>query len=276
MSPDGQPVRASPAGLVVDLSPDDRFDLHVHDRHQLALAARGVLVMTVGRTSWVLPPTRALWLPAGVAHSVAVSGQTTMLTIYVEPARCPLRWEAPTVVDAAGLVRELVAHLSRETLPVEERQRAEAVLWDVIVALPAATLSPPLPVDDRARQVAEGLLADPTDRRSLSAWGRTVGASERTLARLFTAETGMGFERWRSTARLAAALPLLAAGAPVGTTAHRVGYTTPSAFVAAFRREIGTTPADYFRRARHDPLAHDTLHPSPSTDAVTAEATSHR
>jgi AraC-like DNA-binding protein len=276
MSQDGQPVTGSPAGLVVDLSPDDGFELHVHDRHQLALAARGVLVMTVGRTSWVLPPTRALWLPAGVAHSVAVSGQTTMLTTYLDPARCPLRWVAPTVVDASGLVRELVAHLSRAGLSGHQRQRAEAVLWDVIVALPVATLSPPMPVDDRARQVAEGLLVDPTDRRSLSAWGRTVGASERTLARLFAAETGMGFERWRSTARLAAALPLLASGAPVGTTAHRVGYATPSAFVAAFRREIGTTPADYFRRAQHDPRAHDARPPSPSTDDVTAEVTGHR
>jgi len=265
-----------PAGLVVDLSPDDTFDQHVHDRHQLALAARGVLVMTVGGTSWVLPPTRALWLPAGVAHSVAVSGQTTMLTTYVDPARCPLRWEAPTAIDASGLVRELVAHLSRGGLSGRQRQRAEAVLWDVIVALPVATLSPPLPVDDRARQVADGLIADPGDRRSLSAWGRTVGASERTLARLFTAETGMGFERWRSTARLAAALPLLASGAPVGATAHRVGYATPSAFVAAFRREIGTTPADYFRRGRHDTGAHHARHPSPPTDEVTAEAAGHR
>jgi AraC-like DNA-binding protein len=249
MSPDGQLVSELPAGLVVDLGADNGFDLHVHDTHQLALAARGVLVMTVGRTSWVLPPTRALWLPAGVAHSVAASVETTMLNAYVDPDRCPLRWETPTVVGASGLVRELVAHLSQDGLSVEERQRAEAVVWDVIVPLPVATLSPPLPVDDRARQVADGLLAEPTDGRTLAAWGRAVGASERTLARLFTAETGMGFERWRSTARLAAALPLLASGMPVGTTGHRVGYATPSAFVAAFRREVGSTPADYFRRA---------------------------
>jgi AraC-like DNA-binding protein len=171
-----------------------------------------------------------------------------MLSAYVRPDRCPLRWETPTVVDASGLIRELVAQLSRDGLSVEERQRAEAVVWDVIEPLPVATLSPPLPVDDRARKVADGLLADPTDGRTLAAWGRAVGASERTLARLFTAETGMGFERWRSTARLAAALPLLASGMPVGATAHRVGYATPSAFVAAFRREVGSTPADYFRR----------------------------
>jgi AraC-like DNA-binding protein len=219
----------------------------VHDRHQLALAARGVLVMGGLDRSWVLPPTRALWIPAGAPHSVAVSGRTTMLSTYVDPADCPLDWDEPTVVGASGLLGELVAHLARPELPADRRRRAEAVLWDLVVPLPVTTLSPPLPADERARRVADSLLADVTDDRPLDAWGRAVGASARTLARLFAAETGMGFERWRTTARLAAALPLLAAGTPVGTTARRVGYATPSAFVAAFRREIGTTPADYFR-----------------------------
>ena len=248
MSSDGQSVdRSLPAGLAVELGPTEGFELHAHDRHQLALAARGVLLLnSVGR-SWVLPRTRALWIPAGVRHSVAVSGPTTMLSTYVEPDRCPFRWVEPTVVGASGLLGELVAHLAQPDLPAASRRRAEAVLWDLMVPLPVTTLSPPLPVDERARQVAESLLADVTDDRSLAAWGRAVGASGRTLARLFAAETGMGFERWRTTARLAAALPLLAAGAAVGTTAHRVGYATPSAFVAAFRREVGTTPADYFR-----------------------------
>lgn len=236
-----------PAGLAVELGPTEGFDLHVHDRHQLALAARGVLVMSGADRSWVLPRTRGLWIPAGVRHSVAVSGHTTMLSTYVEADRCPLTWDQPTVVDASGLVGALVAHLARPDLPAAQRDRAESVLWDVMAPLPVTTLSLAQPRDERARRVADGLLADLTDRRSLAAWGRAVGASERTLARLFAAETGIGFERWRTTARLAAALPLLAAGTPVSATAHQVGYATPSAFVAAFRREIGTTPADYFR-----------------------------
>ena len=230
MSPARQSSAAPvPAGLTVDLAPSQGFDLHVHDLHQLALAARGVLIMSGVDRSWVLPPTRALWIPAGAPHSVAVSGRTTMLSTYVE------------------LLGELVAHLARPDLPGDRRQRAEAVLWDLIVPLPVTTLSPPLPSDERARRVADALLADVTDDRPLDAWGRAVGASGRTLARLFAAETGMGFERWRTTARLAAALPLLAGGMAVGTAARRVGYATPSAFVAAFRREIGTTPAEYFR-----------------------------
>lgn len=244
MSPNGQGL---PAGLAVDLAPTQGFDLHTHRRHQLALAARGVLVMGGPGTSWVLPRTRALWIPAGVPHSVAVSGRTTMLSAYVEVDRCPLTWPGPVVVGASGLVGELVAHLADPDLPAAERARAEAVLWDVMTPLPVTTLSPPLPADDRARRVATGLLADVTDGRSLAAWGRTVGASPRTLARLFVAETGVGFERWRTTARLAAALPLLAVGTPVSVTAHQVGYTTASAFVAAFRRIVGTTPAQYFR-----------------------------
>ena len=255
MSPAGQPGerppagRGLPAGLAIDLAPDQGFELHVHDRHQLALAARGVLVMGGVGATWVLPRTRALWVPAGVPHWVAVSGPTTMLSAYVDVDRCPLDWAEPTAVAASGLLGELVGHLARPELAPAARHRAEAVLWDVVEPLPVTTLSPPLPTDERARRVADALLADLTDGRSLAAWGREVGASARTLARLFGAETGMGFERWRTTARLAAALPLLAAGTPVSTTAHRVGYATPSAFVAAFRRQVGTTPADYFRSA---------------------------
>jgi AraC-like DNA-binding protein len=248
MSPARQSLtRSVPAGLTLDLAPSQGFELHVHDLHQLALAASGVLIMSGVDRSWVLPPTRGLWIPAGVPHSVAVSGRTTMLSTYVEPARCPLAWDEPTVVGASGLLGELVAHLARPDLPADERRRAEAVMWDLVVPLPVTTLSPPLPADERARRVADALLADVTDDRSLDAWGREVGASGRTLARLFAGEAGMGFERWRTTARLAAALPLLAGGMAVGTAAGRVGYATPSAFVAAFRREIGTTPAEYFR-----------------------------
>jgi AraC-like DNA-binding protein len=250
MSQDGQSTGgALPAGLAIDLIPGEGFDLHAHNRHQLALARRGVLVMGSAGRSWVLPRTRALWVPAGIRHSVAVYGGTTMLSIYVEPDGCPLTWVEPTVVNASGLLGELVAHLAQTDLPGPERERAEAVLWDLMVPLPVTTLSPPLPVDERARRVAEDLLADVTDNRTLAAWGRAVGASGRTLARLFRAETGMGFERWRTTARLAAALPILASGTAVETTAHHVGYTTASAFVAAFRREVGTTPAEYFGRS---------------------------
>src|SRR5262245_55751530 len=247
MSPDGLSVGVDlPAGLVIELERGGGFDHHSHAKHQLAATASGVLVLVVNGRSWVLPRTRGLWIPAGVPHAVEASGPTTMLSAYIDPTQCPLGWGSPTVFDASGLAGELIERLARADLPAEQRARTEAVLWDVMSPLTVATLSPPLPLDDRARRVADSLLADVTDNRALAAWGRTVGASARTLARLFVAETGVGFERWRARTRLAAALPLLAEGAAVSATAHAVGYASPSAFVAAFRREVGVTPAEYF------------------------------
>jgi AraC-like DNA-binding protein len=249
MSPDGQTGSDGPipAGLSIALPPDGGFDWHEHAHHQLAWASAGVLIMGVDAATWVLPRSRALWIPAGIRHSVATSGATTMLSLYLDPARCPVTWDAPTLVDAEGIVGQLGGYLVSPELTPAERDRAEAVLWDVLEPVPVTVLSTPTPTDDRVRRVTEGLQDDVTDGRSLTDWGREVGASARTLARLFVAETGMGFERWRTHARLAAALPMLAAGDGIGAVARRVGYATPSAFVAAFRREIGTTPADYFR-----------------------------
>lgn len=238
-----------PAALVVDLAADDRLDWHSHDQHQLAFASRGVLVVAVDGASWVLPRSRAIWIPAGVRHAVAVAGDTTMVNLYIETSRCPLTFTEPAVIDADGLVGELAGHLIRTELTADERGRAEAVLWDLVRPVPVTALSPPMPQDDRARRPAEALLADVADPRSLADWGRSVGASTRTLSRIFRAETGMGFARWRTRARLTTALPLLRSGLSVGAVAGRVGYATPSAFVAAFRREIGTTPAQYFRRS---------------------------
>jgi AraC-like DNA-binding protein len=249
MSPDGLSVGVDlPAGLVIELDRGRGLAQHSHANHQLAATGNGVLVLVVNGRSWVLPRTRGLWIPAELPHAVQTSGPATMLTVYVDPTDCPLDWASPTVFDTSGLAGELIQRLARAELPPEQRARTEAVMWDVIRPLTVTTLSPRLPLDDRARRVADSLLADVTDDRSLAAWGRTVGASARTLARLFVAETGMGFERWRTSARLAAALPLLAGGAAVSATAYAVGYASTSAFVAAFRREIGVTPAEYFQR----------------------------
>jgi AraC-like DNA-binding protein len=168
-----------------------------------------------------------------------------MVSVYIPPTRSPVTWKDPTVLDTTGLLGALLEYLGGD-LAREVRERAEAVLWDQIAAVPATTLALPLPRDERARRVADELLADVTDTRSLAEWGAACGASARTLARLFTSETGMTFAQWRTNARLAAALRLLAAGESTARAASAVGYANPSAFVAAFRREIGTTPGAYF------------------------------
>ena len=225
------------------------FNWHTHDDHQLAWAASGVLTVRTEEADWVLPPTRALWIPAGLKHETLASGVATMRSLYLRPDRSPASWPRPVPVVVTGLLAELIGYLGHESLTAAERDRAEALLADLLRPVPMTTIEIRMPEDERAADVAAGLLAEPADERTLAEWGSTVGASARTLARAFAADTGMPFGHWRRRVRLQAALPMLATGQAVGTVARRVGYQTPSAFVAAFRAETGQTPATYFNQS---------------------------
>ncbi len=223
------------------------FSWHIHVDHQLAWASSGVLTVLTEGATWVLPPTRALWIPPGVPHETGAASRATMRSVFVPANLSPVSWTAPTPVAASPLLAELIGYLAGP-LPSQKRARAEALLADLLEPVPLKTLDVPFPDGPLAGAVARTLREDLADQRTLADWGHAVGASERTLARAFIAETGMPFGRWRTLLRLQAALPLLAVGEPVGRVAHRVGYQTPSAFVAAFRRETGLTPAAYFTR----------------------------
>ncbi|WP_319023106.1 AraC family transcriptional regulator [Streptomyces phaeolivaceus] len=223
------------------------FTRHWHAVHQLAWSAKGLLRVTTRRGSWLLPPTLALWIPARVPHTTESVGDTVMRSPYVDPVSCPgIDWREPTVVEAGPLPRALIEHLLRTDLTAEARARAEAVLLDVLRPVPVTSVTAPEPRDPRARAVAHALTAHPADARPLAAWGTEVGASARTLARLFVAETGLAFGQWREQARMRAAMPLLAEGLPLDSVAHRVGYASASSFVAAFHRVVGVTPRQYF------------------------------
>jgi AraC-like DNA-binding protein/quercetin dioxygenase-like cupin family protein len=223
------------------------FDWHTHPDHQLAWAASGVLTVRTANATWVLPPTRALWIPAGLRHETLSASIATMRTLYIRPDLCPISWPDFTPVAASPLLGELIGYLERSDLDAERRAHAETMLADLLQPVTLTSIDVRMPTEERARQVGEALAADPADSRTLSEWGREVGASARTLARAFTADTGLPFGRWRGLLRLQASIAALAAGEPVGNVARHVGYESASAFVAAFRRETGMTPAAYFR-----------------------------
>jgi AraC-like DNA-binding protein len=229
----------------VPMPPGTVFRWHSHPVHQLAWTDSSVLEVETAEGVWVLPPTRALWLPAGVRHETRATGPTVLRGIYLDPDHTLVDWSAPTPVAVGSLLAALLRHLEGD-LDHDARGRAEALLPDLLEPVSAVTIDLPIPSDPRARDVADALLADPTDPRPLTRFGRDVGASARTLSRGFADGTGMTFSRWRTAARMRAALPLLAAGRPVSQVASEVGYDTTSAFVAAFRRVTGTTPGALF------------------------------
>jgi AraC-like DNA-binding protein len=226
------------------------FDWHTHDDHQLAWSPDGVLFVLTHEHSYVLPPTRALWIPARTEHETRAFGAAVLRSVYVKARRCPIKWAAPRPVAVSPLLAELICHLDDDGLARAQRSRAEALIFDLLAPVHTAPIDVRMPADPRARDVADGLSNEPADPRTLHAWGRDVGASSRTLARAFHNDTGLTFGRWRTLVRLQAALPHLAEGMPVSTVAGLVGYQTTSAFVAAFRAHTGVTPGQYFGRSR--------------------------
>lgn len=129
------------------------------------------------------------------------------------------------------------------------------MVFDLLEPVEVIPIGAPLPTDPRARVVAEVLLDNPADDRTLAELGGHAAASSRTLARAFRAETGMTFAQWRTQIRLAASLTPLADGVPVTRIAARVGYRSASAYVAAFRRAVGTSPGQYFARSEANRLS---------------------
>lgn len=223
---------------------------HRHRRAQLVYAERGVMAVTTAAGVWVIPPERAVWVPAHTPHAVEMRTEVGMRSIFVRPkwaTGLPVR---PGVVAVSPLLRELIrvaAELPEDYPDDGPEARLTAVLLDRLATLPAQPLHLPMPQAARLRPIVLGLLDDPGDRRTLDAWAREAGASGRTLARLFRDECGMTFGAWRQQLRLLRALEWLALGRPVTQVALDLGYDSPSAFTAMFRRALGTTPGHYYR-----------------------------
>jgi AraC-like DNA-binding protein len=233
---------------------------------QLLFAARGMLTVHTDTGLWVVPPHQAVWVPAGVRHGVEVAGGVAMRALYLSGslgnalhARLP---GACRVVEISPLLREVLRRAMRlRTLDrriAAERHLLE-VLLDELTLLPLVPLDLPMPRDARAARAAALIRAEPSARNTLAEVARASAASPRTLERLFRSETGLPFGLWRQRARLLRTLQLLAEGDTVAGAAIAVGYDSTSAFVAAFRRALGTTPGRYFKRAAaEDDDAEDT------------------
>ena len=218
------------------------------DWDQLAFAARGVITVETTTGTWTVPPHRAVWVPARVPFTLRTSGRVTLRTLFLRPSLT--RRQLPrhcVALNVTPLVRELILEAARRNTlrrAVAADRRLVRLLVDHLAGLDQEPLQCPLPRDPRALRAAHLIAEDGAS--PLRHVARLVGASARTLERLFLRETAMTLGRWRRRARLTQALRLLADGNDVTSAAMAVGYQTPSAFIVAFRRELGTTPGQYF------------------------------
>lgn len=231
-------------GLAVD-SRKHECDWHAHKRTQLLYQAEGAVTLYVADHIGQLAPSQAAWLPAGCLHRTAMHGRFSYRSLYFDVDAYPDLPASPMFLDINALLRELILRVTewpsdRTLTPTQHR--LVATLLDELAAARLAPLHLPMPRDKRARVIAQALVDDPALPLVLGDWGVRVGASERTLARIFVRETGMTFAQWRMQCRLLVAHTCLADGMSITTVAHRIGYASDSAFIAMYRRTYGFPP----------------------------------
>lgn len=227
----------------------EKIHAHWHDWAQLVFTLNGVMSVLTDEGYWVVPPNRAVWIPAFKKHSIRINSNLEMRTIYLEKYSSLASMEHCCVLQASSLLRELVIRLLTYSNNYEQdspQARLAAVILDEIQRSPTTPLHVPRPSLPKLVTIAEAIAANPADNRSLAQWGSRMGASERTLARLFRQDTGMSFAQWRQQVRLVRALQMLAENKPVTQVAMDLGYESPSAFISMFRKSLGTTPSRYF------------------------------
>jgi AraC-like DNA-binding protein len=227
---------------------DQTTAAHVHEWDQLTYAASGVMRVHTERASWVVPPHRAVWLPAGTRHAEQMHAPVSIRTLYFAPGIATALPRACRIVNISTLVRELILRISRIGA-LDRREPTQAhlisVLLDELVSVADVPLQLPMPRDPRALRLAGILQEQPADSRSVAVLARKAGASRRTVERLFLAETKMTVGEWRRRLRLLHAVRLLGAGESVTNASLDAGYSSTSAFIAAFKRAFGTTPGRY-------------------------------
>jgi AraC-like DNA-binding protein len=202
------------------------------------------------KAAFVIPPQRAIWLPAHTPHEVSCRGHVSLRTLYVDvgTAEPGLAARACEVIEVSPFMRALIVELSRfgqEKAPGDREVAIAHVLIHELKAMRPAPYRAPMPTDPRLLRVCEYILETPAARDDLDALAARAGMSRRSFTRQFNAEVGMGLAVWRQQVRLLSALSLLAEGEPVTSVAFAVGYDSPSAFTALFRRSFGAPPSEY-------------------------------
>ena len=260
MSPTAdRPVRSRARSLALNA----HVEPHQHPWSQFTYCASGLLQVTVTQagvqTTFIVPPTRALWIPPLVQHNVIVLEAAELRNLDLYAGATPPAWGDCRVLVVSALLRELIHGLEKSE-PGRRDDALMALVLDEMVHATTQVLGVPMPHavhgDKRLRALCEAVLRDPAEKSQLSDWVAQVGASERTVARLFRDELGTNFQKWRQQAILAHALPLLAKGMPISHVAAASGYASDSAFSAMFKLAMGRSPSQFQGKSSSKTMAY--------------------
>ncbi|WP_369790483.1 helix-turn-helix transcriptional regulator [Rouxiella sp. WC2420] len=236
-------------GVAADYASGHIIPAHSHQRAQLLYAIEGVLVIETELGRWVVPPSRGVWLKAGISHTVRMRGAARMRSIFVNPDAIPGLPDSDCVIDVSPLLRELILAATKVETDYQAESRDGRLMrfiLDELCSLPILPFNLPWPQDARIIRVCQALVEEPADGRAASDWAAMLAMSDKTFHRQFQRQTGITFGRWRQQARLLMSLESLAQGMPIVQVALQHGYESQSAFAAAFKRQFGLPPSEFY------------------------------
>ncbi len=217
---------------------------HQHPWGQMVCPRMGNIRVSAAGTMWIVPTFRAVWIPPSVDHEVVMLGRVEFHVAYVEPRSAPLPLKACRVMAVTTLMQDLLESLALQNEPPTLRRQLQSrLLLEEMREAEGLPLGLPLPADRRLANLCDALIDDPGSILTLSGWARRIGASERTLARLFTDELGTSFGAWRRQLRLVRAIDLLGRGMSITAVSVELGYANATAFTWMFKRALGFPPS---------------------------------
>lgn len=230
-----------------------RIEPHWHARAQFAFALEGTMRVRTARHAWIVPPSRALWVPARTVHEIQMYGVVRMHSLYVDAANAAGMAAHCLVLEVTPLLRELIVRAASISSDGGD-SGTEALVIQLLLAemrrLRPCALELPFPESRDLVRLCESLLSQLSDGGAYSGSADCPAVSQRTLYRRFLRETGISFARWKKQALLLESIRRLVEGAAVTTVAVDLGYESPSSFSAMFRRSLGVSPREFAATAQ--------------------------
>jgi len=226
-------------------------DWHSHDRIQLIHTLTGVIRIQTHEGIWIIPPGRGVWIPAHKPHALLSSGDVKARGVFIEDILQHDIQNECRVVAIPALLRELMSSamdIQNEFQPESRNERLLQLILDEVRLLPALAFNLPDPQSPKLQQLCQRIKENLALEWSLEESAQQLHISSKTLARHFQKETGLHFSHWVRQAKLMQAMIDLAMNKPVLNVALDLGYESPSAFSAMFKRETSMTPSDYLKQ----------------------------
>ncbi|ELE7131083.1 AraC family transcriptional regulator [Vibrio harveyi] len=244
---DADAIAASVVGIAADVGKHDS-GMHEHKKGQLLYAPQGCMTFALNNSICTLPPTKAVWIPPHTSHRAVMTNVVAYRSLYFDCSKhsCP---DEIVMIEVNDLLKALIDKMALWEWDIEETktQATSALFWEEFYQAKQFEFSLPLPSDRRLTGFREAMTKCDFIAPELNQLSQTVGASSKTITRLFKAETGMSYQDWRQQWRLLKAIELLCEERQVSDVAHCLEFSSDSAFIAFFKKQTGQTPLSFMK-----------------------------